>query len=62
MNLQGHRNDTGESRPGYLWLCHWCVQIMQECDFHVKPLGHFLVSHLKNACEWAVHYPLFMNF
>ena len=25
MNLQGHRNDANESRPGYLLLSHWCL-------------------------------------
>ena len=42
MNLQGHRNDASESRPGYLLLCHWSVWIVQECGFHVKPLFGFL--------------------
>ena len=36
MNLQGHRNDAIESRPGYLKLYDWCVWIVQECDFHVS--------------------------
>ena len=37
MNLQGHKNDASESRPGYSSLCHWCVWIVRECGFHVKP-------------------------
>ena len=41
MNLQGHKNDASESRPDYFKLCHWCVWIMLECGFHVKPLLGF---------------------
>ena len=28
--FQGHRNDASGNRPGYLWLFHWCVWILQE--------------------------------
>ena len=41
INLQGHKNDASESRPGYFKLYSWCVWIVQECDFHVKPLFVF---------------------
>ena len=56
MNLQGHRNDAIESRPGYLKLYDWCVWIVQECDFHISIIwisvlvGLFWVCANRVAC------------
>ena len=36
MNLHGQINDAYESRPGHPQPCHWSVQILLECGFHVK--------------------------
>ena len=40
MNLQGHRNDAGESRVK-IWLFVALPSVCLECGFHLKPLFGF---------------------
>ena len=51
MNLQGQENAACESRPGYLFPCHWCVLIVLECGFHVKQLVLSSSIILANSCS-----------
>ena len=38
LDCRGFIGLQNDARPNYLWLCHSCSWIVQECGFHVKRL------------------------